>query len=202
MKVVPFTEDGFTEALGVLKNGGVIAHATETCYGLACDLTNPEAVEKLFQIKDRPMTQAVSALFESVEQAKEYVEWNDLAEELAAKYLPGPLTMIMTMRSDAPRKLFATPEGTTQTIGVRISSHATAQALVEAFGSPLSTTSANVHGEPNPYSPGDISEQYAAHAIVPDLVSDDGSLLKNDASTVIDITNGKIHVLRAGPLKL
>lgn len=200
MNIVPFTEAGFTEALSILKNGGVIAHATETCYGLACDLSNGKAVERLFAIKDRPMTQAVSALFESTDQAKSYVEWNELADELAAKHLPGPLTMIMTMRNDAPKKLFATPEGT-KTIGVRISSHTTAQALVEAFGSPLSTTSANVHGEPNPYSAQDIIDQYQDKALLPDLLLDDGTIPPNDASTVIDISTGKIVVLRAGPLK-
>ncbi len=196
MKIVLANEEGLQEALNVLKSGGVIAHATETCYGFACDLSNSDAVQKLFQIKERPDTQAVSALFATTQQAKEFVEWNDLAEELAVKYLPGPLTMIVRLR----KKLYATPRGTV-TIGIRISSHPTAQKLVESFGSPLSTTSANVHGLPNPYSADDIREQYQSKDHQPDLVLDDGILEKNDASTVIDISNGKIEILRAGNIK-
>ncbi len=196
MKIVLANEEGLQEALNVLKSGGVIAHATETCYGFACDLSNSDAVQKLFQIKERPDTQAVSALFATTQQAKEFVEWNDLAEELAVKYLPGPLTMIVRLR----KKLYATPRGTV-TIGIRISSHPTAQKLVESFGSPLSTTSANVHGLPNPYSADDIREQYQNKDHQPDLILDDGILEKNDASTVIDISKGKIEILRAGNIK-
>ncbi len=106
MKVIPFSNQAIADALTVLQNGGVVAHATETCYGLACDLSNPDAVTKLFAIKQRPESQPVSALFASVDEAKKYVEWNDRAEELAAQYLPGPLTLILPLRSDSPKKLF------------------------------------------------------------------------------------------------
>lgn len=197
MRVVTFSEENLQTILDALSGGGVIAHATETCYGLACDLTNPEAVAKLFAIKDRPAQQAVSSLFASTEQAKEYLEWSDLAEELTSKHLPGPLTIVMPVKNDAPKKLYTTPEGT-PTVGLRISSHPRAQVIAEAYGSPLSTTSANVHGEPNPYSAVDIMAQYEGRDTLPDLIIDDGELPVSDASTVVDISTGEIKVLRQG----
>ncbi|MCA9370442.1 MAG: threonylcarbamoyl-AMP synthase [Candidatus Peregrinibacteria bacterium] len=197
MKVVPSSQEGIQQALDVLRNGGVVAHATETCYGLACDLTNIDAVTKLFTIKHRPDTMPVSALFASIDQAKQYLEWNDLAEQLAQKYLPGPLTIILKERTDAPKSLLPTPSSLlpTPSIGLRISSHPTASALVEAFGSPLSTTSANLHGKENPYSVEDLEA-------VPDIILDDGPLQIRDASTVVDVSTGMLHILRKGDIAL
>jgi L-threonylcarbamoyladenylate synthase len=156
-------------------------------------------VKKLFAIKNRPDTQPVSALFSSVDDAKKYVMWNERAEELAQQYLPGPLTLILPMRNDAPTKLFPntlllTPHSSLLTVGIRISSHPDAIALVSTFGSPLSTTSANLHGQPNPYSPKDILEQFAQQKYQPDLILDSGMLPIMPPSTVIDLANeNKIH---------
>ena len=113
------------KALCILKNGGVVAHITDTCYGLACDMTNPKAVTKLFEIKHRPINMPVSALFASLEEAKKYVEWNDMAEKLAEKYLPGPLTLILPLKKPLPHPIFTTPLLTTH------------YQLLSAFASPL-----------------------------------------------------------------
>lgn len=196
MKIIHFSDEAVMEAVRVLGNGGVVAHATETCYGLACDLSNIKAVKKLFAIKARPESQPISALFTSVDEAKDYVEWNDRAEELALQYLPGPLTMILPMREDAPKVLFpvsqlSTPNSQLQTIGVRISSSLVAQSLVKAFGSPISTTSANLHGLPNPYSAEDIAQQFTEQEMQPDLILDSGTLPPTPPSTVIDLTKNE-----------
>lgn len=186
MHVLSPDAHGIDEALRVLREGGVVAHATETCYGLACDLSNPVAVARLFRQKRRPEHQPISALFPNVGAAKEYVEWNARAEELA-KDLPGPLTLVLPLRLDAPKHLFPTPEGG-PTIGVRVSPHPTARALVTAFGSPISTTSANLHGEPNPYRPDVI--------VCADLLLDDGELPVVPSSRVIDCTSEVVQTLR------
>src|SRR4030042_823855 len=100
MHILPSSPQAIDQALGILSRGGVVAHATETCYGLACDLTNPEALERLFAIKERPKDQPVSALFPSVAEAKKYVVWNEEAEKLAQKFLPGPLRLIFPLRTN------------------------------------------------------------------------------------------------------
>lgn len=180
--------DVVTKAVDALRKGGVIVHPTETCYGLCADLTNQAAVQKLFALKNRPSGQPVSGLFASVAAAKEWVEWNDEAEQLGAEHLPGPLTLILPIRSNAPATLWSCPEGG-QTLGVRVSSHPFALALSAAYGSPLSTTSANRHGEPNPYSLADLQKTWPG-ADGPDLIIDGGTLPPVPPSTVMDLTKG------------
>lgn len=353
MRTLPFSDEAVNEALAVIRGGGVIAHATETCYGFACDLSNPQAVQKLFTIKQRPLHQPVSGLFASVEDAKQFVVWNDKAEELAQQYLPGPLTMILPMNVEAPRMLYPSllphpltpsPDGgrgtsfnddreykrkkpvnrkvlyharemrkepteaekvlwdalrfdqldtrfrrqhpiegmildfychdahlavevdgtvhnnpeqrerdddrtqellyghdihvmrfsndevmnhlqdvmkkikealpspaggrdrgmgeeTARTLGVRVSPHPHAHSLVSLFGSPLSTTSSNVHGQPNPYSAEEIEKQFANADMKPDLILDSGTLPPTPPSTVIDLAN-EGGALRTGSLKI
>ncbi len=189
MRLLPSSADAVLEALDVLKNGGVIAHATETCYGLACDLKNPTAVKKLFAIKKRSTTQPVSALFKNVEQAKDYTEWTTRADELAALHLPGPLTLILRMRTDAPAKLYPIPDGTAESLGIRVSSNPLASQLATFFGGPISTTSANVHGEENPYDAQSIFQRFSKEKQQPDLILDSGTLPKVPPSTVMDLVN-------------
>ena len=187
MKILKPNKDGIGEALTILAAGGVIAHATETCYGLACDLSNPKAVARLFHLKQRAGDQPISALFASVEDAKRYVVWNERAEELADEYLPGPLTLILPIRNDALHQLFPTPNGG-ESLGVRVSPHPVALELAKKFGRPLSTTSANRSGGPNPYSAAEIEQ--------PDLILDSGTLPPTPPSRVIDLTKGSEAVLR------
>lgn len=214
--VLPSSPQAIDQALVILSRGGVVAHATETCYGLACDLTNPKAVERLFAIKERTKDQPVSALFPSVTEAKKYVVWDEEAEKLAQKFLPGPLTLILLLRTDTPHRLFVTfpksevrpvrhsfSEGGSpkSSIGIRVSSHPLALELAQRFGKPLSTTSANLHSKPNPYSAADITAQFQDHK-GPDLLIDSGVLPVLPPSTVIDLTGPHgPHTRRQGRIR-
>ena len=189
MELLELTEAAIEAAVRVLRAGGIIAHPTETCYGLACDITNPEAVARLFELKRRPPQSPVSALFPSLDEAKKYVEWTDAAEPYARR-LPGPLTLILPLKIDASMPLFATPSGT-KNIGVRVSSNPFAQKLVTAFGKPLSTTSANLHGQPPAYSPGDLLVQFDEEDDL-DLILDGGQLPRNPPSTIVDLTGASV----------
>ena len=206
MRTLPFTTESLLEAVSLIKSGAVIAHATETCYGFACDLSNVDAVKKLFAIKQRPDTQPISALFSSVAEAKKYVLWNARAEELAQQYLPGPLTLILPMHTELPSELFPVARVTSNesrvTIGVRISSSPDAALLVTACNFPISTTSANLHGLPNPYSAEDIIKQFENQEYQPDLILDSGTLPQVPPSTVIDCTKEVIEERRKGEVQI
>lgn len=217
MRVLFASPQAIEEALVILRKGGVIAHATETCYGLACDLKNPEAVKRLFAIKHRPPDQPVSALFASLAEVEKYVQWNNEAEQLARQYLPGPLTLILSMRIDAPR-IFVNPDPNNEltnkpirqaqgrrindTIGIRVSSHPVAMELAARFGGPLSTTSANIHGEPNPYDTAAIIQQFKDQEAQPDIILDSGTLPFVPPSTVIDVSQpGRQSTKRQGEVR-
>lgn len=208
MRTLSGTTHGITDACDLLLQGGIVIHSTETCYGLACDLTNKRAVAKLFALKQRKTDQPVSALFASLDDVKKYVEWPEKAEELVQEYLPGPLTLVLPIQENAPNILHITPslQPTTPacrqarynlqpTLGIRLSSHPIAQQLVQAFGKPLSTTSANISGKEPCYSVEEIAKQF------PDtddsvVLLDGGELEKRAPSQVISFINGKVEYLR------
>ncbi len=204
MRIVPVSAAAIDQALSILRSGGIVAHATETCYGLACDLGNPTAVKKLFRMKQRSEDQPVSALFSSITEAKRFVEWSSKAQELGKKFLPGPLTLILPLRKDRPSDLFVVAQSPSfkahRSIGVRISSHPLAAELVTRFGKPLSTTSANIHGLPNTYSAEEIVVQLQGQEVQPDLIIDSGSLPKLPSSSVIDLTGTTPGLLRKGEI--
>lgn len=197
MELLPPTQENIRRAAEVLQAGGIVAHATETCYGFACDIANQAAVARLFALKQRPHRLPVSALFESIEQAKLFVEWSPLAENLANEHLPGPLTLVLPLKAEST--LFPTPDGST-TLGVRVSPHPVACALVSAFGGPVTTTSANIHSLPNPYSPEEIRAQCEQTGETPEIILDSHTLEKRLSSSVIDISGGSVEILRRGPL--
>lgn len=199
--ILPLTDEAIAEALTVLRSGGSVVYPTETCYGLACDLTDRIAVERVFALKARPANMPVSALFPSIEAAKAYTQWTTEAEKIAKAHLPGPLTLILRIRPDAPKKIYPTPSGG-ETLGVRISSHPVAQALAAGIGGhPLSTTSANIHGKDAPYTLEEIRAQFQNEGLRPELILDGGTLPRKPPSTVIDLTNGE-HVIRKGDVLL
>jgi L-threonylcarbamoyladenylate synthase len=202
MKIIEFTPANIKLAVKTLHEGGTVIHATETCYGIACDLTNPKAVANLFKLKRRPIHQSVSALFADLEIAKQYAVFSEFAEEIAKKYLPGPLTIILPHGLMTPHSLHLTAdEKVPVTVGIRISSHPVALELTKAFGRPIATTSANLHGETEVYSVEELTEQHGKDAEV-DLVLDSGKLAKTPPSTVIEIKDDHVTVLRQGKIKL
>jgi L-threonylcarbamoyladenylate synthase len=199
MDILPASVDALWRAVRMIHAGEVVAHATETCYGLACDLTNADAVARLFAIKDRPGDQPVSALVPSIDAAKEWVEWGDVAEELARKHLPGPLTIVLR----AVEQLYVVPDLDrikTQNIGIRISSNPVALELAKRCRVPLSTTSANLHGQPNPYSVEEIVAQYHDRDLRPDLALDSGVLPRNEPSAVVVVEGESFSIVRSGSL--
>jgi L-threonylcarbamoyladenylate synthase len=155
-------------------------------------------VERLFQVKQRPVEQPVSGLFHDHDQAATYVVWTPAASALAEKFLPGPLTIILPLKEEMPMLIFPTPGGG-KNLGVRISSHPVAQMLAAKMGRPITTTSANLHGKPNPYSADDIRLQFAEQKLQPTLILDSGILPPTPPSTVVDLTGGATpQTLRKG----
>lgn len=201
MDILPVSPENIALAVECIRTGGIVGHATETCYGFTCDVQNVRAVELLFTIKHRPEQQPISILFQNLIQAKQYVLWNANADTLSETYLPGPITLVLSANPATPKPFLTIPhplKGVAQTIGVRISSHPVAQAIVEAFGAPVATTSANLHGQPNTYSAQDIQKQFLGLHILPDVILDSGTLPKAPPSTVVDCTAQDYKILRMG----
>lgn len=185
----------------IIKRGGVFIFPTETIYGLGCDATNDEAVQRLLDIKGRngDAYKPPPVLIAGAEQLNLLVETiPDGARELIEQNWPGSLTLVLPARPDLSPLL----TGGAGTIGVRETGNAIARALCEQSGVPLIATSANFSGASGraamPQTLDDIPQALKDKV---DVVID-GGVVGGAPSTVVDCTVSPFRVLRQGAVKL
>ena len=146
MKCIPYTKANLIKAVEILKNGGVIAHPADTCYGLAADLMNPDAVKKIQAIKARdkgkPMSIMLPVFMKS--DINKYAIVDGFSSSVCNKLLPGPVTILLPKGPNIPDYFF--PES--MYIGLRIPYEMMTQDILIKFKGPLITTSANLSGHP------------------------------------------------------
>lgn len=145
--------EDINQALEVLKNGGLILYPTDTIWGIGCDATNPEAVEKVFQLKGRAKEKSLIVLLHNENQLASYVtEIPEVAYQLI-EYTDKPLTIVYSNAKNLAKNAIA-EDGS---IGIRIVNHPFCQQLLQRFRKPLISTSANLSGESSPKSFDDVS---------------------------------------------
>ena len=148
-------KDEINKALEVIKNGGVILYPTDTIWGLGCDATNAEAVDKLLKIKNRPAEKSLIVLLDVDSKIQSYVkEIPEVAYDLI-EYAENPLTIIF---SNA-KNLAANVINADGSIGIRIVKHDFCTPLVQRFRKPIVSTSANLSGQPSPQHFDDIDPE-------------------------------------------
>jgi tRNA threonylcarbamoyl adenosine modification protein (Sua5/YciO/YrdC/YwlC family) len=192
--VVADDEAGRGAAIAALRRGDVVALPTDTVYGVAVDLHRPGALERLFEAKGRAREKAIMLLLAEAEQAAEVGVFTAAARVLAGIGWPGGLTLVLRQREDAG--LPAELTGGAATIGLRLPDHAAPRALAAAVG-PLPTTSANLAGRPAASTALEIVEQLGDAVAV---VLDGGPARGPHASTVVDCSDERPRILRAGVL--
>ncbi len=179
-----------------LQEGKVIVYPTETCYGLGCDALNTEAVERIFSIKRRQEDKTLIIIVSGVDMIRDYVLWDDTLQELADKYWPGALTMVVRAKPNV-----SLPRGVLRddhTIAFRVTSHPLASALSQMIMGPLVSTSANISLGDNPYGISSVLKSFEGEEYQPDIVIDGGSLSHRLPSTIVRIIDGKVEVVRQG----
>lgn len=180
------------QAVSLIQQGGVAAYPTETFYGLGVAVTNDQAIKRLFDVKRRDYGNPVAVIVSDREMLTTIVdEIPEKALVLMEIFWPGPLTILFNTNKKISRRL------TTNTgrIGIRVSSHPVAAALVKALGEPLTTTSANLSGFPPSLSPRHLKSYFGEKL---DLIVDAGELAPSRGSTVVDVTEEKLAVIREG----
>lgn len=180
------------EIIRLLKKGGVVVLPTDTAYGLSCDTFNKEAVQRIYNIKGRPKNKAVLLIAADLKMAKKYLKFFEIEEKLAKKHWPGALSIILKPKS---KKLNYQAD-----FGVRVPYNNLCRAISKKLGRPIVTTSANFSGGKTPYSIAAVLKEFAGKKYLPDLIMDVGRLKKVKPSTLIKIENGKMTVLRQGPI--
>ena len=143
-------ENSIKKAATIICAGGLVAVPTETVYGLAADATNDDAVARIFEAKGRPRFNPLIVHVANVDQAKELVEWNDVADRLASAFWPGPLTLVLPLKAGSGLSPLVTAD--LPTLAVRMPGNPVAQDILHAFGGPVAAPSANPSGKISPTS--------------------------------------------------
>ncbi len=148
-------KDEVNKALEVLKDGGLILYPTDTIWGIGCDATNAEAVDKVFKLKGRSAEKSLIVLLDSDNKLQSYIkEVPEIAYDLI-EFAENPLTIIYS----GAKNLAANAVATDGSIGIRIVKHEFCSQLLQRFRKPIISTSANLSGEPSPVSFMDISDE-------------------------------------------
>ena len=179
-------------AADILKRGGLVAFPTETVYGLGADASSAHAVARLYAVKGRPADHPVIVHFAGSDQAFAWArEVPDAARRLAARFWPGPLTLILK-RSQLAQD-FVT--GGQDTVGLRVPSHPIAHEMLSVFGSGVAAPSANRFGLVSPTTPAHVREDLGDDV---DLVLEGGSSEIGIESTIVDLSGVGAALLRPG----
>lgn len=193
MKLVEPDAQSVAEAARLLRAGQLVAFPTETVYGLGGDATNERAVAAIFEAKGRPEFNPLISHVLGSDEAKRFVRWNDTADRLAARFWPGPLTLVLPRSEGSRISLLATAG--LDTVAIRAPSHPVAQALIRAAGLPIAAPSANRSGAISPTRAEHVAESLGER--VP-LILDGGPCLVGVESTVLDLTGATPTLLRPG----
>jgi len=181
-------------AVQLLRRGEVVGVPTDTLYGLAADPFNLAAVARLYQIKGRPERRALPILIASIDQAEELVgDLPDIFFHLAKRFWPGPLTLVV----DASRRVPLKVTGNTGRVALRIPRAEIPCALINALGTPVTGTSANLSGFSACLDAGQVVKQLGERL---PLILDGGASKTRLASTVVDLRGEQWRILREGPI--
>jgi len=187
-------ENSIPYALEILGRGGLVAFPTDTVYGVGALAFDADAVESIYAAKDRPIEKAIPILIGGAEDLdKVTADLPSMAAKLAARFWPGPLTLIVPKHPDLPAVVSATP-----TVGVRVPDHPVARDLLRAAG-PMAVTSANISGEASPRTAEEVSRQLNGR--IP-LILDGSETPGGVPSTVVNCLGTEPVILREGPVSM
>lgn len=181
-------------AIEVLQRGGLVAFPTDTVYGVGALAFDGEAIRSIYTAKDRPVEKAIAILLGGSENLEKVTaKIPPIAAKLAARWWPGPLTLVVPKHPLLPEVVSDLP-----TVGVRVPDHPVAQELLRAAG-PMAVSSANISGQDNPKTADEVKRQLGGRI---HLVLDGGETPGGVPSTVVDCTGVEPVILREGPITL
>lgn len=189
------------EAVSHLQQGLVVALPTETVYGLGADAFNPDAVAKVFAVKERPSFDPLIVHVHSKEAVHEVAEISEellpAVNALIQAHWPGPLTLVLPKKSCVPDLVTSGLD----TVAVRMSAHPVMREITQAFGRPIAAPSANKFGRISPTSAYAVSQELDGE--IP-LIVDGGACKEGLESTIVRVEAGterpQLHLLRPGPI--
>ena len=185
-------DEGIRKSVEIIENGGVIIFPTDTVYGIGCNPYDVNAVKKIYQIKSREKIKSLPVLASSIEIVKQITIIDEFTEKIVKKYWPGPLTLILKLKDKNLKKSLNLEDK----IAVRIPNSVCTLKLLNKCNL-IVGTSANVSGDSSFTNPQECMKNVKNY----DVFVDGGTITSKGESTIIEIENEKIHVIREGALK-
>ena len=185
-------DEGIRKSVEIIENGGVIIFPTDTVYGIGCNPYDANAVKKIYEIKSREKIKSLPVLASSIEIVKQISIIDEFTEKIIKKYWPGPLTLILKLKDKNLKESLNLEDK----IAVRIPNSVCILKLLNKCNL-LVGTSANVSGDSSFTDPQECMKNVKNY----DIFVDGGTITSKGESTIIEIENEKIHVIREGALK-
>jgi len=192
MLKVDCDKEGIQKTFQVIKKGGIVVFPTDTVYGIGCNPYNANAVEKIYEIKSREKIKSLPVLAYSLDTVKEIARIDTFTEKIIKKYWPGPLTLILELTDKKLKKSL----NLDNKIAVRIPDSKCTLKLLEKCGL-LVGTSANISGSPPSTDPKECLKNITNY----DVFLNGGTITSKGESTIIEIENEEIKIIRKGVLK-
>ena len=187
-------QEQIERGISILRQGGLVAYPTDTVYGLGACANLPQAVERIYKVKERPRNMPLPLLLADVSQITRVAEpVPPIAWLLIHSFLPGALTIVLPKSNSIPDII--TAGGTT--IAIRVPAHPVPVALAEGLGTPIVGTSANLSGMPSPLTAEEVYSQLGDKI---DWIIDGGRCLGGRESTIVDVTGETPVLLREGAI--
>ena len=182
------------EAARLISAGKVVVCPTDTCYIFAADALDLKAVFRVFELKGRSYSNPIHVAVNSVEAAEKYAHLNEAAREIARRFLPGALTLVLPKKEVIPSLLVSGGD----TVGIRIPANKVILGLAAITNLPLTATSANLSGQPTLYSAQEVVEQLGEAVKNIALIIDQGPLAEHNLSTIVDLAADPPQLIRQG----
>jgi L-threonylcarbamoyladenylate synthase len=202
-RVAPFGPDSVAEAADLIRAGQCVAVPTETVYGLAADATNADAVARIYAAKGRPSFNPLIVHVQSLAQAEEYGGlFSNTARVLAARFWPGPLTLVVPYRRWFQPDHLKLPDivrAGLDSVAFRVSAHPAMRDLLNATGRPLAAPSANASGGISPTQAQHVLRSLGGRI---ELILDAGPTANGVESTILKVSGEELTLLRPGPITL
>ena len=190
--IIPQTSETLAQIAEAVARGGIIAFRTDTFYGLGADPFNDRAIQKIKELKGREDGKPILVLISDLAHLSRLIPHaSAVFDSLAKRFWPGPLTIIGPAHSLLPEDLTAG----TETVGVRLPGDDKVRSLVRGCGGTLTATSANPSGSPPARTAAEVYGYFGERL---ELIVDDGAVKTDQPSTVVDVTNPDIKLIREG----
>jgi len=184
-------KEGIEKAAQIINEGGIAVFPTDTVYGIGCNPYNINAVKKIYEIKTRDFSKPLPVLVYSKELAEKIAHFNEFTRKIVDKFWPGPLTIILKVTDDKLKESLHL----NNKIAIRVPNHKCTLDLLEKCNF-IVGTSANVSGEISFTNADECFKKIGDY----DIFVDGGTITSKGESTIIDIENDEIRIIREGSL--